>query len=203
MRRILIFALVVTAATGVVLALIGPTTLKRWAYEEPGRDEWQQPERVIATLAIESGDRIADIGSGGGYFAFRLAQAAGDSGRVWACDLDAGLNEYVREEAESRGLSNLTVVEADVDDPRFPEPVDLIFTSNTVHHLDDPGSYFGRLRDRLRPLGRIAIVDYREPHMEALAKPELIAAIELHGYELIAEHDFLEKQFFLIFAPTP
>ena len=81
---------------GLVLALVGPTTLKRLAYEEPGRDRWQQPERVVESLGLEPGTSVADIGSGGGYFAFRLAAAVGTSGRVYAVDLDDGLRDRTR-----------------------------------------------------------------------------------------------------------
>lgn len=202
-RALKITALVVIAAVvvvTVVVSTIGMTTLKRWAYEEPGRDLWQEPARVIETLAIAPGDVIADIGSGGGYFAFRLAQATGPSGRVYACDIDEGLNDYVRDQAIVRGLENLEVIQADVDDPRLPESVDLVFSSDTVHHFDDPGSYFRRLHAHLKPTSRLAIVDYREPHMKALSKEELITAIEGAGYALLAEHDFLERQFFLVFG---
>ncbi len=58
-----------------VLLLAGCTSLKRCAYEGINRDQWQKPDKVIRSLGIRSGDRIADLGSGGGYFTFRLARA--------------------------------------------------------------------------------------------------------------------------------
>ena len=61
----------VLMSTVIGLFASGCTSLKVWDYEGWGRDKWQQPERVIRTLEIKTGDRIADIGSGGGYFPFR------------------------------------------------------------------------------------------------------------------------------------
>jgi len=44
------------------------------------RDEWQQPERVVADLALAPARKVADLGAGGGYFTFRLARAVGPMG---------------------------------------------------------------------------------------------------------------------------
>ena len=52
------------------------------------------------------------------------------------------------------------VVSGPADDPRLPEPVDLLFTSNTYHHLGDRSAYFRRVRERsLRPGGRVQVAD--------------------------------------------
>jgi len=182
---------------GIGFAIVGPTTLKRWAYEEPGRDRWQQPERVLETLALRPGLVVADIGSGGGYFAFRLAEAVGPSGRVYACDVDSGLNRYVTEQARERGLDNLVVVEATADDPRLPESVDLLFTSNTVHHFADPATYFEAARRYLRPGARLAVIDYRERH-GSIQESELVERLEAVGFELEERFDFLAKQYFVV-----
>ena len=69
-------ALVALCAIGLG-ALGGCSDFKRWMYEGFGRDDWQQPDRVIAQLGIEQGDRIADLGAGGGYFSLPLARAVG------------------------------------------------------------------------------------------------------------------------------
>ena len=69
----------------------GCAGLKRCAYEGFDRDDWQAPERVVEVLGIEPGDRIADVGAGGGYFTFRLADAVGAQGLVYAVDVDEGI----------------------------------------------------------------------------------------------------------------
>ena len=64
------------------LTLLGCTAeMKARAYASEDRDTWQQPERVLAELGIVSGQSVADLGSGGGYFTFRLASAVGSDGR--------------------------------------------------------------------------------------------------------------------------
>ena len=48
------------------------------------RAAWQLPQRTIESLRIQRGDQIADIGAGEGYFVFRLADAVGENGKVYA-----------------------------------------------------------------------------------------------------------------------
>lgn len=48
---------------------------EKWAqvFDDPRRDEWQKPHEVIRALALKEDAVIADIGSGTGYFAVRIA----------------------------------------------------------------------------------------------------------------------------------
>jgi ubiquinone/menaquinone biosynthesis C-methylase UbiE len=202
--------LLLVVALGVVLGFLFRTELKRWGYEGWGRDGWQQPERVLLALAVQPGQRVADIGSGGGYFTFRFARAVGPEGRVYAADIDAGMNDYVARRAAALGLANVEVILAATDDPRLPaDGVDLIFICNTYHHLQDRVAYFRGLRRYLRPGGRVAIVDFRRDsnflirwsgHFTDAA--ELRRELEGAGYTVVADHDFLSRQHFLVLTPA-
>src|SRR5687768_156253 len=45
--------------------------------EEPGRDRWQQPERIVRELRVRRGDTVADVGAGSGYLLRHLSKAVG------------------------------------------------------------------------------------------------------------------------------
>jgi cyclopropane fatty-acyl-phospholipid synthase-like methyltransferase len=186
-----------------VVALGGCTWIKRTAYDDFGRrDPWQQPDRVVADLALAPGASVADVGSGGGYFTFRLAQAVGPTGRVYAVDVDEGMNEYVTGQAAEQGLANVTAVLAAEGDPRIPEPVDLVFSSNAYHHMSERVAYFRYLREAyLAAGGRVAIVEFRpEVTSHATARETIEEEMAAAGYRLAKAHDYLERQHFLIFA---
>lgn len=192
-----------------VLLCTACTALKRCSYEGFDRDAWQQPDRVVRALGIRPGDRVADLGSGGGYFTFRLASAVGPEGRVYAVDVDEGLNDYVRERAREEGRTNVEVIRARYDDPLLPEGgVDLIFLSNAYHHIDDRPSYFRNAQRYLRPGGRIAIVEFNgqgwlEGWFGHYTPAEMIEEeIEAAGYRLDERFDFLPKQSFLVFSQS-
>jgi arsenite methyltransferase len=201
-RRALSIVLLIAFAVAIALATGGCTTVKRWAYEGfGGRDDWQQPERVITELSLEPGQRVADVGSGGGYFTFRLAEAVGTEGRVYAVDVDEGMLDYVRDEAAERGLANITAVAASFDDPKIPEPVDLVFVSNTYHHLDDRARYFDLVRrSYLRAGGRVAIVEYFGDEAHATPREKIEQEMGEAGFRLVTDSAWLERQAFLIFG---
>jgi arsenite methyltransferase len=185
----------------------GCTAIKVSAYEGFGRDRWQRADAVVAALDVRSGDRIADVGAGSGYFTFRLADATGPNGRVYALDVDRGLVRHVSERARKTGTRHVIALRVDPERPELPEPVDLVFSCDVYHHLPDRVAYFSALRSRLRAGGRVAIVDFDGRGCMGTTRhhtdPETLFS-EMHraGYRLVAEHRFLRNQSFLIFVPV-
>jgi ubiquinone/menaquinone biosynthesis C-methylase UbiE len=199
-------AVVALLAAGVATAGCG--RLKRAAYAPGDRDEWQMPDRVIEALAIAPGSRVADIGAGGGYFTFRLARAVGPDGVVYAVDVDEEMLDYIAGRAAEEGLTNVETRTAQAGDPNLPDgEIDLVFTSNTYHHLPDRTAYFAQLRRDLAPDGRVAIVEFVETGWLSRwfghnTNPEIIRdELSAAGYELVVDHDFLPRQSFAVFAP--
>lgn len=189
-----------------VLLLAGCAQVKQCAYEGFNRDQWQQQDRVIESLQIQPGQQVADLGSGSGYFIPALAKAVGPAGRVYAVDVDKEMNEIVAERARREGLNNVEVILAKPDDPLLPvSGIDLIFTSNTYHHIQNRVNYFANLRKYIRPNGRVAVIDFdRRGWLQGLWKhytpSEFIKReMEQAGYRLQREFDFLDRQSFLIF----
>jgi SAM-dependent methyltransferase len=181
---------------------------EHWArvFDDPARAAWQKPDEVIRALALAADAVVADIGSGTGYFAVRLARAL-PQGAVYGADVEPDMVRYLAERGRREGLGNLTSIQAAPDDPRLPRPVDLILVVNTYHHIAGRPAYFGRLHRSLRPRGRVAIVDFlpdapggppRHARIPAaVVKEEMGRA----GYGLATEHTFLPHQYFLVFAP--
>ncbi len=98
------------AAAVVLLALAGTSCAawKQFAYDLD-RDEWQQPDAVIALLGIRPGDIVVDLGDG--YFTFRLAEAVGESGLVYALDADDDVYHYLKRQIRRRTVENVVLRE--------------------------------------------------------------------------------------------
>ncbi len=183
--------------------------IKRRIYEPADRDSWQHPERVIESLSIAPGQRIADLGAGGGYFTFRLAGAVGPTGAVYALDVDPDMTAFLERSAAEGDHTNVEVLLVDPAEPELPNAgLDLIFTCNTYHHLEERPAYFKRLKRYLSPGGRVAIIDHKPegwfqrifPHS---SRSEAIRSeMEAAGYRLQSDYDYLPKQSFLVFAPA-
>lgn len=182
---------------------------EKWArvFDDPARDAWQKPAEVVRALELAPDAAVADIGSGTGYFAVRLARAA-HKGRVFGVDVEPDMVRYLSDRARKEGLANLVSVAGAPDDPRLPAAVDRILMVDVYHHVSDRERYFRKLRGYLRPGGRIAIIDYRPnapfgPAKSMRVAPDRVKAeLKRAGYELAAEHAFLPNQYFLVFRPV-
>ncbi len=195
---------------GALLLAFGCGSWKRFAYEGFDRDSWQQPERVIETLDLAPGDFVADVGAGGGYFTFDLAEAVTPVGRVYAVDVDANMTEYLSDRIAKDGIENVDVVLGEFGDPLLPDgEIDLLFTSNTYHHLHDRIAYFRRVRSDLTRDGRVAILELNDsswfPRWFGHHTPMETIEAEMReaGYTLDASFDFIDRQHFAIFSPSP
>jgi ubiquinone/menaquinone biosynthesis C-methylase UbiE len=199
------------ALLAALVALPGCGAWKRFAYEGFGRDAWQKPDEVIARLAIAPGAHVADIGAGGGYFSFRLADAVGADGRVYAVDVDDDMIGYLRERAAEEGRANVEVIRGEYGDPLLPDGrIDLIFSCDTYHHLQDRVAYFTRLKTDLAPGARVAILDYNGNSWfsrvfgHSSPKESISDELAAAGYRLAADHaDLIDRQSFLVFEPVP
>ena len=189
------------------VALGSCASWKRFQYEGWDRDAWQRPDEVIALLGVGEGDRVADVGAGGGYFTFRLARAIGETGRVYAVDVDDDMLGYLRQRAQDEGLSNVEVVRGELEDPRLPDgEIDLLLVCDTYHHIADRSAYFRRVLTDLAPNGRVAIIEYDDRSWTSRTighfTPSATILREMNeaGYRLLANHEILERQSFLIFG---
>ncbi len=179
---------------------------ERWAkeFDDPARDAWQMPSRVIEALGLRTGQSVADIGAGTGYFSSRLARAAA-APTVYAVDIEPSMVAYLKGRAAKEGLKNLTAVQAGEGGPNLPVPVDTILIVDTYHHIPDRVAYFTRLKASLKSGGSLAIVDFRKdapsgPPPEFRFTPEQITAeLTKAGYALARQHDFLPRQIFLVY----
>lgn len=172
-------------------------------YQDPDRYTWQYPERVIKALKLESGMKVADLGAGTGYFTFRLAEAVGTSGKVFAIDIDAEMNASIDKQAVAKQMENVKTVLAVAHDPLIPEQVDLIFSVNAYHHLKDRAAYFKNAARYLKPGGRVAIIDFREGAFRHFTKLQtLLEEFKAAGFTLDQQHGFLPRQNFLVLTPA-
>jgi predicted methyltransferase len=175
--------------------------------EREGRDKEQRPDEVIRAMGLEDGDVVADFGCGSGYFTRRLARAVGPRGRVYAVDVQPEMLALVAKGVERQGLRNVVTVLATTDDPRLAAgSLDWVLLVDVYHELQQPKATLARLREALKPEGRIALIEYRlegpsavhirEEHR--MSPQQVLAEWEPAGFRLAARHEFLPTQHFFV-----
>ena len=127
------------------------------------RDEWQRPGEVMDAMGVKSGHRVADIGSGYGYFTFRLAARVGAEGKVYAVDIDKEAVDKVRRRKESEKLEQVEPILGESDDPRLPNDLDAVLIVDTYHEFRVYDRMMQAVFRALKPGGRLVIIDGEGP----------------------------------------
>lgn len=134
----------------------------------------------------------------------RLARAA-PKGKVFGVDVEPDMVRYLDDRAKKEGLLNVLGILSTPDDAKIPEPVDLIFVVDTYHHIDNRPAYFQKMLEKLKPAGRVVIIDFTKesthgPPKHARFTPEEVKQeLANAGLELTRAPDILPDQYFLIF----
>lgn len=177
------------------------------ALEDPSRDAWQQPQEVMAKLALKPGQRVADLGSGPGYFTLRFARAVGPTGKVYAVDISRDMLDYLEKQARADRLKNIQTLLAEPHNPRLlASSVDMIFICDTLHHIPDRATYYPLLIRALKPGGRLINIDFYKRDLPVgppvgmkIPKAQMIREAEAAGFHLDHQYSFLKYQYFLVF----
>lgn len=114
-----------------------------------------------AAVPAADGQVWADVGAGTGAFTRALAALVGSAGRVFAVDTDDGALATVRTWAQGRREgAAVTTVHADLARPLPVPPLDGEVMANVLHFVEDAAGALALVTSRLRPGGRLVLVEY-------------------------------------------
>jgi SAM-dependent methyltransferase len=153
-----------------VVVVANEAEIRRWN-DERWTAVWPQRERLTDAVSsylldvagVQPGQRVCDIGCGGGGLTITLAGVAGPDGEAVGYDLSAALLDLARRRAADAGVANARFVEADVqvsglDGP----PFDLAVSQFGVMFFDEPLAAFGAIRRLLATGGRFVFACWQD-----------------------------------------
>ena len=135
---------------------------------------------VVEGAGFSPGERVLDVGCGGGDLSIAAATAVGPTGSVLGVDLSADELDVARVRAVQRGVDNVEFREADAStDDLGPQPVDVLTSRFGIMFFADPVAAFTHLRAAMRPGGRLALVCWqsREDNEWTTVPARAIAAV--------------------------
>jgi ubiquinone/menaquinone biosynthesis C-methylase UbiE len=131
--------------------------------DRANRDEQEKPELVLKALNLKGGEVVADLGAGSGYFSFRIAPKVGSAGKVLAVEIQDEMLREIRQRAAAQGISNVEAVKGSETDPNLPaNTVDIVLMVDVYHELAFPYEVMMKIREALKPGGRVVFVEYRK-----------------------------------------
>jgi ubiquinone/menaquinone biosynthesis C-methylase UbiE len=173
----------------------------------PERQSEEHPDEALDALKIPKGATVADIGAGVGYFTWRLAERVGPSGIVYGEDIQQAMLDQLRKNMQAHGVANVRPVLGAIDDPKLPrESVDLILLVDVYHEFSEPEKMLDRMREALKPGGRLVLLEYRGEDPKVPIKPEhkmtlkqVRAEVEPEGYRFGESIEVLPEQHIIVF----
>jgi predicted methyltransferase len=137
------------------------------------RDALRHPAELLAFSGVKRGDKVAELVPGGGYVTRLFAKLVGPMGHIYATNLPT-LNERFKTGVNpiiaDASYGNVSVVEQPFGALKFPEPVDVVFTSENYHDFQNMGMFQTDTAalDKaafaaLKPGGLYVVTDYAAP----------------------------------------
>lgn len=175
--------------------------------DRPERDEEELPQRLLRALSLNASDVVADIGSGTGFFTFRMADLV-PSGRVFAVEVQQALVDTIRVRSERMGRRNVTPVLGSESNPALPAArLDLALIVSSYHEFTYPREMLSALLAAIKPGGRLVVLEYRAedatigiPELHRMSQEQIILEGEAVGFVYRETIDVLPQQHIVVFS---
>jgi precorrin-6B methylase 2 len=141
--------------------------------ERPERQEEERTDLLLGALRLRAGEAVADVGTGTGYFSWRMAQRVGETGKIYAVEIQQEMLDLLMGNMRKRGVDGRVVpILGTMQDPKLPaESLDTILLVDVYHEFDFPYEMTQGMLRALKPGGRLVLVEYRGEDRYVPIKP--------------------------------
>lgn len=154
----------------------------------------EQPERALAELNLRPGLMVADVGAGTGFYTLRLAKAVAPNGMVFAGDIQPGMLERLKANADAQHITNILPILGTESDPRLPQgKLDMVLLVDVYHEFSRPQRMLDRIRESLKADGRLILLEFRKEDASVPIRPEHKMSVEEVRAEVTPEGYQFEK----------
>lgn len=180
-------------------------------FANPRRESWEKTSKMIAALDLKPGEKVADIGSGPGYFSFQFARLVGPQGKVFAIDNNDNHLTYLQKVITDLKVPNVFPVMPREGDVGVPEKVDLVYMCSLYHNLyaimndEERAAMIDSVKSVMKPDARFVLADngpvegklpYHGPY---ITREMIIHQFRHMGFDLAGSHQFIPQRYMLVF----
>lgn len=183
-------------------------------YNNPYRERWEKSSKIVEFLNIKPGTRVADVGSGPGYYTFLFSNLVGPEGRVFAVDTVQDHLNYVSEVAKKRSINNIQpILSRENNTELAADSTDIAFICSLYHAIYISSmnyvqeGFVESIKRALTKDGRLVIVDNsvldgpedRPYYGPGIARELIITQLKHYGFELVDSAQFVPQRYVLVF----
>ena len=156
--------------------------------------EFIDPNLLKTVLPIKPGSAVLDLACGKGAYSLFLSGIVGDQGLVYAVDLWEEGIVFLKEQIETRSITNIMTLVADAAKEIDIEDysLDLCLMATVLHDFEEAGqtdAVLKTVKTLLRPGGRLAVIEFKK--MEGPPGPPVqIRLSEKDTDRLVTPHGF-------------
>jgi len=143
------------------------------------RDKFSNPMKKIAKAKVKKGDYVLDYGCGPGSFSLSAAKVVGDSGKVYATDIQPLSAEKIQKKALREGINNIETITTDGSTGLKDNSIDVILCFDMFHMLNDPQKVLIEFYRVLKPNAILSIDCHHMKEIESkVVKTGLFKLVE-------------------------
>ncbi len=149
----------------------------------------QPPHKLIERSGIKPGMTMLDLGCGSGAFTTVVARAVGDSGKVYALDIQPTMLQQLERKlakAENQDIKNIEIKQTSAYElPFSDEALDLVYMVTVLIEIPDIGRALREIRRVLKPDGILAVTEFL-PDPDYPRRSTVIKICQSEGFVLDA-----------------
>lgn len=125
------------------------------------------PQSVVSQMGLKTGQVVADLGSGSGYFSLAAARIIGNTGKVLAVDVQKSKLTATYSAASQQGYKNVQLVQADLEQPIqgiADTSCDAVILASILHEVKNRKALLENMYRILKTGGLVLAADWKAEH---------------------------------------
>lgn len=125
---------------------------------------FSNPRENVVQLGLREGMKVGDFGAGSGHYARVASTLVGDTGRVYAVDVQEDVLKHLKLNSLEHHRRNIESVWGNIEKPGGTrlrdQSLDAVVAANVLFQLDDREGLVAEIKRTLAPSGKLLVVDW-------------------------------------------
>jgi ubiquinone/menaquinone biosynthesis C-methylase UbiE len=125
---------------------------------------FSDPRSNILQMGLRDGMKVADLGAGSGHYSLAAAASVGNSGRVYAVDVQEDILKHLKDSAHRAGRNNIETIWGNLEKKGGTklrdQSMDAVILSNTLFQLEHKEDAVAEIKRIIKSGGKLLVVDW-------------------------------------------